>query len=71
MTLLLPTDHEPVEVDMSGDPCRPRIPTTATILTVTQLHEVANEGVPVYLYENSRCAGCCVKQARRVLNYLA
>jgi Reverse transcriptase (RNA-dependent DNA polymerase) len=47
-TLLLPTDHGPMEVDMSSDPCRPGVPTT-TLLTVGQLQEVAKEGDPVFL----------------------
>jgi hypothetical protein len=47
-TLLLPTDHGPVEVDMSSDSCRPGVP-TPTLRTVAQLQEVAKERVPVFL----------------------
>jgi Retroviral aspartyl protease len=48
MTLLLPTDHGQVDVDMSSDPCRSGLP-TPTLLTVAQLQEVAKGGDPVSL----------------------
>jgi Retroviral aspartyl protease len=47
-TLLLPTNHGPVEVGMSSDPCRPGLP-TPTLLTVAQLQEVAKGGDLVFL----------------------
>jgi hypothetical protein len=55
-TLLLPTDHGPVEVDMSSDPCRQGV-LTPTMLTVGQLQEVAKEGDPVFLVTLKGVAG--------------
>jgi hypothetical protein len=55
-TLILPTDQGPVEVDVSSDPCRPGVP-TPTLLTVSQLQEVAKEGDLVFLVTLKEVAG--------------